>query len=898
MKFQNKIFLCILVSFLILISSGVAFADEAPAMELVENGTVSGDAQIVASNPWGKTSGSLEYTIPDNVEEIKSVNVVVSSYSGSGAPTYALYSNITLNTKNGLEILAYDDLFCDISMTNDPTVYVINNHTTKQYSDYQSFFNITDSVKDLSPGDTIKISVENSLKEGYGFDGRIKLIALTFAYDDGDDDEINYWLNVGQSWTQATRSNLIKTKDFDGEYDEVTFEDIALSSYNAICRINGKIIYDPIYEKTGGYFIDDIWNITDNFIVGQDTNFTYKASSSGYGSFKSNIQLLKTTKAFRDTPVLYINADKNIFVGENLTIDVSLPADATGNVSIGDTVNSLENGNASFVISDLAEGTYTFTVKYSGDEKYKPISNKTTVNVEDVHKVTPVLKIEADDIFVGENLTINVILPGNATGEVSTDDIVASLKDGNATFVISDLALGTYTFTVKYSGDDNYNSVSNETTVNVNAVPRVTPVLYIDADDIFVGENLTIDVSLPDDATGDVNIESKIITLKDGKATFVIPDLEAGTHTFTVKYSGDEKYAHTNNMTTVSVNEKKSLIISAPDVTKYYKGSERLVVTVTDNEGNPLSNKSVNININNMDYTRITDANGTASMALGLPSNVYNASIMVDNETANSVVNILPTVNGTDVVKMYRNGTQYYATFRDSQGRYLANETTVNFNINGVMYERKVSGDKGLARLNLNLPQGEYIITAINPENGEMASNNITVLSKLVENRNITKYFKNETQYTVKVLGDNGKPVGAGVYVKFNINGVFYTRRTNESGIAELTINLVPGDYQITAEYSGCKVANTVKVLPILTASDVKMKYRDGTKFVAKLVDGQGKPDEGQTVDFNINGVLYKRTTGYNGRVYLNINLIPGEYIITSSFYNGATIANKITISN
>ena len=174
MRLQNKIFLCFIVSFLFLITSGVVFADEPPAMDLVENGTVSGDTQIIAANPW-KTSGSLEYTIPENVEEIKSANVVVSSYSGSGAPTTALYSNISLNTKNGIEILGYEDLFCDMAMTNDPLVYIINNHTTKQYSDYQSFYNITDSVKSLSPGDTIKISVENTRKEGYNFDARIKI---------------------------------------------------------------------------------------------------------------------------------------------------------------------------------------------------------------------------------------------------------------------------------------------------------------------------------------------------------------------------------------------------------------------------------------------------------------------------------------------------------------------------------------------------------------------------------------------------------------------------------------------------------------------------------------------------------------------------------------------------
>ena len=47
--------------------------------------------------------------------------------------------------------------------------------------------------------------------------------------------------------------------------------------------------------------------------------------------------------------------------------------------------------------------------------------------------------------------------------------------------------------------------------------------------------------------------------------------------------------------------------------------------------------------------------------------------------------------------------------------------------------------------------------------------------------------------------------------------------------------------------------------------------------------------------NLNINGVFYYRSTGSDGIAHLNINLMPGEYIITSS-YNGANIANKITI--
>ena len=197
--------------------------------------------------------------------------------------------------------------------------------------------------------------------------------------------------------------------------------------------------------------------------------------------------------------------------------------------------------------------------------------------------------------------------------------------------------------------------------------------------------------------------------------------------------------------------------------------------------------------------------------------------------------------------------------------------------------------------MNLNLEQGTYVLTAMNPVTGEMGSNNITIIPRLVENKDITKYYRNATQYTVKVLGDDGNPAGAGENVTFNINGVFYTRTTDASGIAKLNLNLQPDDYIITAEYKDCKVSNKIKILPVLSAEDISMKYRDGTKFVATLVDGQGNPFAGETIQFNINGVFYNRVTDNNGQAKLNINLQAGKYIITSS-YNGANIANTVTI--
>ena len=522
------------------------------------------------------------------------------------------------------------------------------------------------------------------------------------------------------------------------------------------------------------------------------------------------------------------------------------------------------------------------------------MTNGTGINIKD-----------SEDTVIGNNTITNNDVTGDVIdvdGSTGTD-IGGNTFDGNN---VTDGNLidveGSKDTTVKDNtiknntipSDGEIIKVENSTGTDVEDNTYVDNVPSIDVDDVVVDDLV---INLPKDATGNVtvNIGGKTITVpvRDGKAVIPMDNIAAGEYPVVIVYSGDDKYAP-SNMTDV-VDIIGGIIINASDIVKYYHGPERFVVTITDYAGNPVDGKSVNITINGVTYYRITE-NGTASLAINLNSGIYNTTVDIEgNGTRYATVTVLPTVNATDLVKVFRNGTQFWATFYDSEGNYLPEGTAVTFNINGVTYTRYVSGDKGLAKLNINLPQGSYIITAINPVTGEKASNNVTVIPLIVENNDLVKYYRNASQFVVKVIDSTGK-AAPGLTVTYDVNGVFYYRTTDADGYARLNINLPPGDYVITTEYGGCRVANNIKVLPVLTASDMVKKQGSPDQFVATLVDGQGRPYANQVVSFNINGVLYNRLTDSDGKAKLNINLPAGEYIITSSF-NGSNIANKITIT-
>ena len=340
---------------------------------------------------------------------------------------------------------------------------------------------------------------------------------------------------------------------------------------------------------------------------------------------------------------------------------------------------------------------------------------------------------------------------------------------------------------------------------------------------------------------------------------------------------------NTNIVTYSKSSDTQEPIISSKDLSMYYGNGSRYEVSVYNNDGiikyQDNAKSLVIFNINGMNYTKEL-VNGKASIGINLNPGNYTITTFypyADKITTKiNNIEVLSTIQANDVVKFFRNGTQYYAKFLDGSGNPLVNGN-VTFNINGVFYKKQTNAS-GIAKLNIALLPNEYILTAIHPS-GLMYGSNITVLST-VFGEDIVKFFRNGTQYYAKFLDDFGNPLVNGT-VTFNINGVLYEKQTDSEGMAKLNINLLPGEYILTAMHLNSEAkSNIIKVLTTISAEDISLVENKTGTLVIKTYDGAAN------VSVIIDGVEYIVKTNKEGIATLNLSLSKGDHAVFSKNLN------------
>ena len=620
------------------------------------------------------------------------------------------------------------------------------------------------------------------------------------------------------------------------------------------------------------------------------------------------------TVVSKEKPKMNVIAEDSIIFGENLTVKVELPKDANPSwvlMSVGEIyyyVKIDDEGVSLWNMTGLEAGIQYIKIGYRGNNKYEAVEVFHTVNVI---KANPNLNVFIKDVNYGENLTIyatlngvnNTNLTGNVIVTINNKNYSVVVINGKGNVFADKLPAGLYNFSATWAGNDNYNGTNISGGFKIN---KIDSTIAINVEDIKVGENATIIVNLDSDATGNVTItldnQNYTVAINEGQTIKVIGGLKAGTYDVFVKYIGDNNYNSAQNTTkfTVLKISDYNMDVTVPE----FKEGVNSTVGVDlpkDAEG------TVTVEIEGKKYTA-NIINGTAKVNIpGLGVGDYNITTTYSGDakyvsmTKKGNITVIPNMDVNlyvdDVVMIYHDGTRLVAKLTDYQGRPIVNDI-IYFTINGKTYA-KTTDDNGAASIGLNLDSKVYTTTVSYNESEVYSkiSKNVTVtINPTVISEDLVKMYQNDTRFYVKFTDSTGKALTK-TNVKFNIHGVFYTKKTDKDGVADLGIMLRPGEYILTAynPVTGEEKGFNITVKSLIVQSDLTKYYLNASKFQATIYDKNGSLAVGKNVTFNINGVFYTKTTDSNGVVSLAINLRPGEYIITT-MYEGLAVGNNIVV--
>ena len=467
-----------------------------------------------------------------NKEGILSINGnKYSNYTENKAPIINIGDINTISSTGGIIVTVLDNKTVNVCYGD-----VVTLHATVVADGVlvagQKLFFVIDNVEYIA----------NSLGNGsYIASYEVKDVGsktVGIVYDGSDVNIKTGMLNISKATPDLTVGALNITV---GDLEIITVTGPKDATGLITLTLNGIDYILPIYNGEAKFYFQDL--TADEYEV--------SASYSGDNHYVAaeNSTVFKVDKVLAN---LKINVE-DITFGENGLVIITLPSDIDGSVV---TVNvngkvypvTVENGFAKLPLRELNAGDYTISAVFAGNDKYLPgVSNALLT----VSKADPALNVFISDVDYYGAFNINVALTGvDAIGlngdvivTVNGKDYTVNVVNGKGNVTGVKLAAGTYDFTAKFAGDNNYNDVGDSGNFKVN---KVDSAIDVAVSDIKVGEDAVITVKLLSDATGSVtvNVNGKDYTgtVVNGIANVKVSGLKADTYDVAVKYSGDNNY--------------------------------------------------------------------------------------------------------------------------------------------------------------------------------------------------------------------------------------------------------------------------------------------------------------------------------------------------------------------
>jgi len=557
-------------------------------------------------------------------------------------------------------------------------------------------------------------------------------------------------------------------------------------------------------------------------------------------------------------------------------------------------------------ISDLKLGNHSVVVTYSGDEKFYPQTFSEIISIGEYPEYEyKYIEYDYGDMYFGDEKEVYLILPDDAKGKLlvkiysisedydktlySSENV--SFVNNKASYVISNLPVGHYEMKAYYTGDD-YSVYDRSYDFDVKAFEFNYP--------YRISDNLTVSARLDEKSSGNlvvtvyettdgdnVEIDSKTIELKDGKATYTFPILKFGEYKVVAKYeeNGKKIFSETTYITTYDDLDVyipyetiygDSLEISA-DLPKDATGNITIYIE-KDNDNYEIENPVI--------FNKTYPVSGPFTTQLPkLELGRYEAfATYIGNYGKGEVsygedFRIIPKVEIPEILSPYK-------------------ENAVNFELSNRNGNLAVIFDNELIS-NSTLTNGKARIVL--PD----VSKPKNYLLKLQYYENGTIIYEDsdycELKYPANIAVDANEPAAGEDLVlditipkffKANLTAVVEDKTycaTIENGIANVIIpNLAAGEYDITINYNSenRRYGDEVKVIKATVSQTAKETPVIEIKSDERIVEGSDLNVEvtiqGATGTVSING---KKVNLTNSKASATIsNVKAGDLIITAQY--------------
>jgi predicted outer membrane repeat protein len=641
------------------------------------------------------------------------------------------------------------------------------------------------------------------------------------------------------------------------------------------------------------------------------------------------------------TAVLDVVADSTVPYGETVYVNVTLTnirevpianVNITYRVDDGEAQNATtgEDGFVSIPITGLAGGEHTITVTFN-NESYHDVPKVDDVTVK-VTPIEPTFKVNVSKGNVyGNNVTITVAseLIGNVTLFINNEKVQVEvpLEDGNYTFEVPGLAAGTYTGIVLFNGNENYTAAGSFGSFEV---AKATPTLEVNNTTAEWGVPFEIPVKLIGvDGTpivGTVNVEIAwiggvaydVVTLDDngeGIANFNLTG-PIGQMGITASFAGNDNYTEAIGAATLNVTECMTPVLDVvADNVVPYDEIVYVNVTLTNIREVPIANVNITYSVDGgVAQNKTTDENGFVSIPItGLAGGEHTITVSFNNESYHEVPKVEDvTVKVTPIEPTFKvkvsEGNVYGNNVTITVTSELIGNLTLIINNEEVQFEVPLEdGNYTFEVPGLAAGTNTAIILFNGNENyteaGSFGSFEVAKATPTVEVDNTTAEWGVPFEIPVKLIGVDGTPIVGTVNVEIVWMGVveYYvvTLDDNGEGVAELIFDGIPGEWTITASFSGndnytnassTAILNITECMkPVLdVVADSTVPYDNIVYVNVTLENRRGAPIANVNITYSVDGgEAQSEITGENGFVSIPITgLAGGVHTVTVSFNN------------